>query len=101
MTFVVLQYCETIEQAILSAYDTPSNCTVGNVQAGSVVVPTTVAFSAANADAATAAQTSFASDLRRGSGIDIFAPEFGSVTVAASSVTTGTTANPGKSSQSM
>ena len=92
----MLQYCNDIQQGILAAYSVVSNCSVGTVSAGSVVVPTTVAFSGANSDAATKAQGLFASDLKSGSASQVFGSDFGTVTVAASSVTTGNTANPSK-----
>ena len=89
----VLQYCDTIEANILTSYGVVSSCIVGAVTPGSVVVPTTVAFNGENLDAATAAQAKFFSALKS-SDNSVFGSSYGTVSVDASSIKSGTTANP-------
>ena len=91
-----MQYCNTIQEGILAAYSVVSNCSVGAAASGSVVVPTTVAFSGANEDAATNARDAFAADLKSGTVADVFGSDFGTITVDPDSVVAGTIANPSK-----
>lgn len=79
----------------MTAYNVVSNCSTGTPTPGSVVVPTTVAFSGQDSNAAQTAQTSFASDLKK-QVTTVFGTAYGTVTVPATSVTTSQTTNPGK-----
>lgn len=89
----MLQYSNAIQANILSIYKVVSNCTIGKLSPGSVAVPTTVAFSGADSSSATSAQTALTTALKSGD-TSVFGSDYGTVTVAASSVTAGTTPNP-------
>lgn len=87
----MLQYCATIQDNILTSYGVVSNCTVGTLSAGSVIVPTTVAFTGADSAKATTAQSAFAAALIA-KDTSVFGSSYGTVSVA--SVQKGTAANP-------
>ena len=77
----------------MSTYKVLSNCSVGTLSAGSVAVPTTIALTGADSDTAGTTQTALVSSLKGGD-TSVFGSTYGTVTVAPSSVSSGTTANP-------
>lgn len=100
LSLICLQFCNTIVANIFTSYKVVSNCTVGTVVSGSVVVPTTVAFTGADSTQATAAQSAFATALKS-QDTSVFGTQYGTVTVAASSVQSVQSTNPQGEPQSL